>query len=206
MLNGRTSPDPVRRLVIGRLFESGESRPAWIGVLNEEGLRDLRRSGHDAIAGACAPDIPAARVRFMDISHHLTLESASAAELAALFASPFPDRPLITESRSGGPNDVVVGLRVPPDLRCLQGHFPGLPVVPGAAQLGWALEFGADLLGTAPSFRSLRSVKFERIIQPGQLLRLSLEANRDSSKLRFEYASAAGKHSSGHIDIGRGDA
>ena len=152
------------------------------------------------MAGTCAPDLPPERVRFLDISLSAAVELASDSGLHALFASPFPGRPLVTESGSGGPDSIIIGLRMPPDLRCLQGHFPKLPVVPGAAQLGWALEFGAELLGTAPSFRSLRTVKFERIIQPGQSLCLSLKANRQSSMLQFEYASATGKHSSGHME------
>ena len=36
-------------------------------------------------------------------------------------------------------------LRVPGDLPCLEGHFPGLPVLPGLAQLSWAAEAGTLL-------------------------------------------------------------
>ena len=182
-----------------------DGRTAYIGILCEEGLRALRRNGHDALAGCCAPDLPADRVRFVDASVRAALEAASEAELAALFGAPFPARPFVTAAHASSGLAATVNLRFQPDLACLRGHFPELPVVPGAAQLGWVLEFGAELLGTRSTMSGARTVKFERIIQPGRAIRLQIEAVPDGGALRFVYSSASGKHSAGHIAMGAGD-
>jgi 3-hydroxymyristoyl/3-hydroxydecanoyl-(acyl carrier protein) dehydratase len=190
----------MQRLAIGRSLQPHDG-PAWIGILNARGLRDLRCNGHEAVAAACAPDFPAARVRFVDQAYAGVLERGGDAELDALFASPLPERPRVTERRGDPPVVAVYGLRVPPDLCCLKGHFPELPLVPGAILLGWAMEFGAESLGTSLSLRAMRSIKFERIVQPGQSLRLRIVAEPVSSTLRFEYLSEAGRHSSGQIEV-----
>ena len=143
-------------------------------------------------------------MRFVDASLRSGLEAATADGLADWFAAPFPSRPIVAAARTDA-RTATVELRVPPDLACLRGHFPRLPVVPGAAQLGWVLAFGAELIGTPGTLHGARSVKFERIIQPGRALRLRLEAE-PGGELRFEYSSAAGRHSSGRIATGPGDA
>jgi len=176
-----------------------------IGILSEQGLRTLRRNGHAAVAGTCEPGLAADRVRFLDDSHRQALETASESGLATLFSAPFPARPVVVASQPGEGPSAVLELRVQPDLACLRGHFPVLPVVPGAVQLGWALAFGAELLGTSPAMRGCLSVKFERIIQPGRSLRLLITSEAGHSMLRFEYSSALGKHSSGRIETGRAD-
>lgn len=176
-----------------------------IGILSEDGLRALRRNGHAAVAGICEPCLTADRVRFLDDSQRQALETASESGLATLFSAPFPARPVVVVSQPGEGRTAVLELRVQPDLACLRGHFPLLPVVPGAVQLGWALAFGAELLGALPVMRACISVKFERIIQPGRSLRLLITSEVSHSMLRFEYSSALGRHSSGRIETGRAD-
>jgi len=183
-----------------------EHQAAAIGILSEEGLRALRRCGHEVVARACAPELPSCNVRFVDVSRLQELEITPDDGLVALYAMPFPGRPVVTGTRATEGPAVTIDLRVPPDLGCLRGHFPALPVVPAVVQLGWVLEFGAELLGTLPTFRAVRSVKFQRIIQPGHSLRLHIAAEIAGSTLRFEYASEAGRHSAGIIETrGAGD-
>ncbi len=182
-----------------------DRRTVWIGILDEEGLRTLRRGGHAAAAAVCAPDLSAADIRFVDESQRQTLEAAADAELRVLYVAPYPSRPLVTGMPVVEARAATIALRVQPDLACLVGHFPALPIVPGAAQLGWALGFGADILGLPPTMRSIRSVKFGRIIQPGRSLRLHIEVETGSPALRFEFASETGRHSTGWIETRGGD-
>jgi hypothetical protein len=184
--------------VLSRRLRAG-GRAAWIGILSEEGLAALRRNGHESVATACAPDLPAGDVRFVDRAESLVLERGTESQLAELYASPLPSLPRVVAAHAEG-RSATIELRVQPDLRWLQGHFPGLPVVPGAVQLGWALQFGAEMLGTPATMRAARSVKFERVIQPGRTLTLRLAAGDGPPTLRFEYASARGRYSSGRIE------
>jgi len=205
-LDERAGPVPEKWIVTARRLNpgSGAGRPAWIGILSEEGLRALRRRGHRALAGGCAPELPADAVRFVDASHGPAFDSSSDRRAAALFESPFPELPVVIAS-SDGHGSAELELSIQPDLACLRGHFPALPLVPGAAQLGWALAFAAEKLGLTPHCRALRAVKFERIIQPGHRVFLHIERSRDSSILRFRYVSGSGRHSQGRIETGAFD-
>ncbi len=113
---------------------------------------------------------------------------------------------MVLETRVEPPCHARLTLFVPPDLRCLRGHFPGLPIVPGAMQLGWVLAFASELLGSRPVLRGLQSVKFQRLVQPGQLLRLTIKLDPGQEAIQFEYESAAGRHSSGRVLLGGVDA
>jgi 3-hydroxymyristoyl/3-hydroxydecanoyl-(acyl carrier protein) dehydratase len=190
-------------VVSRRLTVAG--RAAFIGILSEEGLRALRRGGHKAAAALSAPDLPADAVRFVDLSEREALDAAPDAGLPALYCAPFPAFPFVRGTPAAEGPEATIELRIQPDLDCLRGHFPMLPVVPGATQLGWALEFASLLLGTPRATRALQSIKFERIIQPGRSLRLRIAAETGGTALRFEYASGAGRHSAGRIETSDDD-
>ncbi len=166
----------------------------------------LRHRGHAAVARACAEDLPDGEVRFVDASIEDAIGSAAGAELIDFYRAPYPARPFVTDAPASHGAAVAIGLRIQPDLACLRGHFPSLPLVPGAAQIGWALEFAAEILGTSSVLQAVRNLKFERIIQPGRSLRLHLAAESGGDVLRFEYASRSGRHSAGRIETNRTDA
>jgi 3-hydroxymyristoyl/3-hydroxydecanoyl-(acyl carrier protein) dehydratase len=109
---------------------------------------------------------------------------------------------VVLETHVEPPCHARLALLVPPDLRCLRGHFPGLPIVPGAMQLGWVIAFAAELLGSRPVLRGLQSVKFQRLVQPGQTLRLTIKLDPGQEEIQFEFESAAGRHSSGRVLLG----
>jgi 3-hydroxymyristoyl/3-hydroxydecanoyl-(acyl carrier protein) dehydratase len=108
----------------------------------------------------------------------------------------------VTETRVEPPFHAQLTLQVKPDLRCLRGHFPGLPIVPGAIQIGWVLAYASELLGSRPFLSGLRSVKFQRLVLPGQTLRLTIKLDKKREAIHFEYESAAGRHSSGRVLLG----
>ena len=64
-----------------------------------------------------------------------------------------------------------------------QGHFPGQPIVPGVIQCECCLQAGAVLLqqfmedapGSLPVATRLDSVKFKRIIHPGETAEIHVQ-------------------------------
>jgi 3-hydroxymyristoyl/3-hydroxydecanoyl-(acyl carrier protein) dehydratase len=79
------------------------------------------------------------------------------------------------------------------------GHFEGAPILPGVAQIQWAILFARAQFDIALGFKRLEAVKFNRPIRPGAVVRLSLQWRAALSSLAFAFDSDAGRHSSGRI-------
>ena len=82
------------------------------------------------------------------------------------------------------------------------GHFPELPVLPGVAQLQWAVAIYQRYSGDVRAVRGIRRLKFQRIVGPGERIELSCELRRPN-ELHFAYSQATGERlSSGQILLG----
>ncbi len=78
-------------------------------------------------------------------------------------------------------------LRVDEGLFWFQGHFPGYPLLPGMAQLDWVLRYGGELLAPGRRFSAVESIKFQRPIPPGSILRLRMAWQEEKQLLVFSY-------------------
>ncbi len=75
----------------------------------------------------------------------------------------------------------------------VQGHFPGSPIVPGVIQCECCLQAGAALLFDhasqegqfVPVATRLDSVKFKRMIRPGDTVRIEVTLNERVSSAFF---------------------
>jgi 3-hydroxymyristoyl/3-hydroxydecanoyl-(acyl carrier protein) dehydratase len=87
------------------------------------------------------------------------------------------------------------------DLAQVEGHFPGLPIVPGVAQVDWAVKLAARHLGLGIEVAQWFQIKFRRVMVPGSEVTLTLGLNRARAKLAFEYRTGAEMLSSGSIRL-----
>lgn len=81
----------------------------------------------------------------------------------------------------------------------LAGHFPGFPVVPGFVQLGWVVDAAQDLVGRALVVRRLDALKFQRLLRPLDVVRLTVELAASGTSVDFRVWNATQVFSSGRL-------
>ncbi len=105
------------------------------------------------------------------------------------------------ERPSADPDSVTLRLVVPHELAYFEGHFPGLPVLPGVVQLHWAAHLAREHLGQACTGSRIDQLKFVAIVHPGTDLTLALRLDRRAGVLHFAYSGTTQAYSSGRISI-----
>lgn len=98
-------------------------------------------------------------------------------------------------------DEVLVSLMLPADLDVFRGHFPDTPVLPGVAQLDWAMRLAARCFGLADPVAQDFQVKFSGMIRPGVALLLALKIDSAKQRLSFEYRVDQRIMSSGRINL-----
>jgi hypothetical protein len=109
------------------------------------------------------------------------------------------DRPTVLEEVAGV-KVLERRCRVPHDLACLPGHFPGFPVVPGVLQLDWVMDVVSALAGRDAAIREVLRVKFGELLRPGDDFRIRTELGADGL-VRFRLWSERGDHASGRLRL-----
>jgi 3-hydroxymyristoyl/3-hydroxydecanoyl-(acyl carrier protein) dehydratase len=96
--------------------------------------------------------------------------------------------------------DVRSDFAIPPDHPCLEGHFPGNPIVPGVVILD---EVAALLEQVQPEHRIARVVqaKFLSILRPGEVCEIRLSPGKLGS-VRFECHAGGRLIASGALVVG----
>ncbi len=100
----------------------------------------------------------------------------------------------------------VVQLDVAADLAVFDGHFPMQPILPGVAQVDWAIGFARECFALPARFHRLDALKFKRPVRPGTAVELTLQWQPDRGVLGFRYSSSEGVHASGRIVFEGADA
>lgn len=100
--------------------------------------------------------------------------------------------------------DTSVRLRILADagLVHFQGHFPGTPILPGVAQVDWAIRFAQQHFGLAGTCQRLEALKFNDRVLPGETLTLALDWSAEKATLRFAYTADGQAKSSGKVVFG----
>ena len=86
-----------------------------------------------------------------------------------------------------------------PALRPFQGHFPQAAILPGVAQLDWAVRFARQAFVMRGAFVRMDAVKFQHVARPGDELTLQLDWDAARNVLAFRYTSSHGVHASGRV-------
>lgn len=128
---------------------------------------------------------------------------ASLESLRAVFApagrsfSPASCLPQLLGHRRNKEGEISLSLLVPEDLPLFDGHFPGMPILPGVALVDWAAKLAEAYLGVPSAFDVVDNLKFNAAVYPGEMLKLSL--NVVPAGLSFRFDGPAGLKSSGAL-------
>lgn len=141
------------------------------------------------------------RWRFVPVLPGNAQGKVTQAALAALFR---PERPVPAWTlREAGRARVELALDA--SLAVFDGHFPQAPILPGVAQLDWAVQLAREAFPLPPRFLRMEALKFQRVARPGDVLQLDLEWQPERATLAFRYVSVHGPHASGRVVFAHGD-
>ncbi|WP_256643633.1 AMP-binding protein [Stenotrophomonas sp. 9(2022)] len=144
--------------------------------------------GHDAVT----------RPRRWRLVQHLPVNAqgkVTEAGLAALFKPAMP----AARWQQRDAATAVLHLTLDPALRPFQGHFVQAAVLPGVAQVDWAMRFARQVFAMPAGFSRMDAVKFQQLARPGDELTLRLDWDAVRSILSFRFTSGLGTHSSGRM-------
>jgi acyl-coenzyme A synthetase/AMP-(fatty) acid ligase len=188
------------------LLEGARAQLAAVVVPSEAGVARLHALGRRAFAQALGQALAGGydavtrprRWRFVDVLPANAQGKTTDAALRALFN---PDRPAPQWVRRDE-TQAELEIELDPALAVFDGHFPQAPILPGVAQLDWAVRYGREAFALPPDFLRMEALKFQRVARPGMRIRLQLEWLPQKSALAFHYASEQGPHASGRLVFG----
>ncbi len=218
---------PIGERVGAVLVPSNQGR-----ALLAQGRRVLSAHLKEALAASLEPMAQPRRWRFVEalpvnaqgktpegLLQDLFAQPAKPADPLATASVPMPEMPAVTWLVQGEDEALAV-LDIRPGLSVFKGHFPIAPILPGVAQLDWALTLGRRCFALPDEFVRLEVLKFVSPVVPGTQLNLSLQRKAkpkepDLVSLQFRlYSQAAGapeavEHASGRavwrFPLGAGD-
>ena len=91
-----------------------------------------------------------------------------------------------------------IPLHLTGDEHFFRGHFPNFPIMPGVAQLGFAVEGARKAFAVDGALREAKKIKFVRIIGPGNDVRLVL-TQKGEGEIAFEFREGDALCSSGTL-------
>lgn len=94
------------------------------------------------------------------------------------------------------PQEALVCLDIQPGLSAFNGHFPQAPILPGVAQLDWALTLGQQCFSLPTALLRLEAIKFVKPVTPGTQVYLALsvkDKQADVKVLHFRLYSQLGE-------------
>jgi 3-hydroxymyristoyl/3-hydroxydecanoyl-(acyl carrier protein) dehydratase len=200
----------VGEVALATIDREAELRVAATIVPSEEGWELIQQEGERAFVRelrACLGDAwdPVLHPRYWRVVSRLPANRQGKVPLDALrsffrppeSAGAEADRPILLEQFRGR-DYLERSCRVPKDLDCFSGHFPGHPVVPGALQLDWAMDVVAELLDAPPRIAELESLKLRAPLGPGHVFRIHVR-NVANDKIDFTISAEGVDYARGRV-------
>ncbi|HCI6430401.1 hydroxymyristoyl-ACP dehydratase [Klebsiella quasipneumoniae] len=111
------------------------------------------------------------------------------------------------ERRQPQADRLEIVLSLDPALSWFRGHFAVQPLLPGVAQIDWAMHYATTLLAPGWRFHDIQNVKFQSPLLPGAIVTLTLGWQEARQLITFSYQRHDGeaRHtaSSGKIHLCR---
>lgn len=161
------------------------------GLARKELVDGLRAAIGEAVERVAIPR----RFRFVESLPVDDQGKVTNPRLLMLFA---PERPTADWTERTATR-AVAKMTITPDLKVLDGHFPGTPIVPGVAQLDWAIGFGREHFPMPPKLARIEVLKFQKLMAPGHHVNLELDWNEAKHALTFKFFGETGVYSSGKV-------
>jgi len=109
--------------------------------------------------------------------------------------------PLIVSERRDG-DTVELDFCPNPELFQFQGHFPEQPILPGVAQLDWAVHYAREKLGVTQDIIEVSQLKFRELLLPNEKVTLKLALQKDKGRVQFGFTGDNQTYSSGLLKLG----
>ncbi|GEN09597.1 Acyl-coenzyme A synthetase/AMP-(fatty) acid ligase [Myxococcus fulvus] len=164
-------------------------------LLTGQGKRSLNQALREQLAHGFEPAVLPRRFRYLEAMPVNSQGKSTEAALTALFDSRRPPLRVLEQ----GPEKAVLSLETPASLPQFKGHFPQKAILPGVAQIEWAIQLARELFTLPPHFLRMEVVKFQQLIVPETQVTLELTWSAAKGSLHFKYTSEAGTHGSGRI-------
>ncbi len=100
---------------------------------------------------------------------------------------------------SDSTSQAIFLLDIVENMECFDGHFDDHPVLPGVAQLTFAVKIAEKQFNFKSQFKGLEVVKFQQVITPPNRVSLELKYDAEKSKLYFKYYKEEQTFSSGRV-------
>jgi acyl-coenzyme A synthetase/AMP-(fatty) acid ligase/3-hydroxymyristoyl/3-hydroxydecanoyl-(acyl carrier protein) dehydratase len=177
-----------------------------IVVLDDAGLNLIKRQGKlaaitaikQAMASQVDPVCIPRKWRFISSLPRNSFGKITKAQCLRLFSTPIKSPAIIAATTASGVSSFC--LDISDNLECLKGHFDKFPLVPGVAQLQWAIDIGLNHFGiTQRKFSSMEQVKFRDFLKPNQIIELEITLNSENNSLKFKYLKGDSIFSTGTI-------
>ncbi len=97
------------------------------------------------------------------------------------------------------PDGVRLHLAIPPNLVWFRGHFPSRPVLPGVAQIAWAVFYAREHFDFGHDPVSIGRVKFLETVPLDKALLLDL--HREENRVSWQFLADAALLSRGRLNF-----